>query len=736
VTTMISLKKFLDFMEPGSGREPGPSEARDLAVALRQSMVTLLEGLPLQSDSSFEGEPEARRALDGLLRRMEGPVKPFDVLEIAGTALSILEQNVKDAQELRRREAEQATGTDKQTALAPALIQALTALLEGWLRHSRAGDAEPDRIQVIENSLERLRGHLEPFNVLEIAGEALTSIEQDLRAARDRYNEVEEQLRAVERQADLGSASLRGLQFMLDRAPFSRSPGAQASHAKQVIAGLTRRLDGAVAPEEVIGIVRAAVSAIEENAAAELRRESENPPTEPQTEIDTVLAERLRTLLLNLPLVADLDAESGDGTGTVIAALAESLDGIHKGSQVVDVLDQVITEVKRDARERANLAGKPDPLSQALLDALRLLLKDWPVEALAPLVDRLRFPLRPEEVTGLATEARALLKENAVLDLSRPGPGTEDRNISGALLQGFRLLIEGLRPVGPADGHAVQAIDALLRRLEQPLQAFDVLEIANEALASVQRDRDATTVRHQQYSEELQSIISMLTATLAGFSSQRDGSIGRLQRIERQIEKASMIDDLRTLKSNLADCLTEVREAATVQQKQATETIHAFENQIQAVRSRIPKPRETDGDDSARLRTQSETPPVEYIAVFVLDRENSIAARFGDKARDAALNLVKDRLREALPPSDRVVRWKGAAFLASLKRAGTISDVRAELSIAATIPASLLVELGSRSIRLPVSLSWTVFPQAHNGSLDQSFEKVDQFIAKARPGSA
>ena len=733
MTAMISLKKFLDLME-GQGREFGPSQARVLAVALRQAMATLLDGLPLQADSKADGEPRARQALDSLLQRLQGPVKPFDVLDIAGSAISILEQNASDALELRRREAQQVTGTDKQAALVPALIQALSTLLEGWLRHYRAGETEPNLIRAIEKSLERLRGPLEPFNVIEIAGEALTSIEADLRATRDRCSDIEDHLRAAERQADLGSASLRALQFMLDRAPYGRNPGSQTSHSKQIIADLARRLDASPAPEEVIGIVRAAVSAIEEEAAAEILSENASTPPEPPEAMDTVLAERLRTLLLNLPFTNEPDAEPGAGMGTVIAALADSLDGIHNQSQVVDVLDQVIAELERDAHDRAALAGKPDPLSQALLDGMRLLLKDWPGDAMARVVARLKLPLRPEDVTGLADEALALLRESV-------SAAVGDDHVAGnseAWLHGFRLLIEGLRPGGPPDiatGHASQAIDALLRRLEQPIEAFDVLEIANEALACVHRAGESARTRHQQYSDELQCIISMLTATVAGFSSQRDVSIERLQRIERQIEQASLIEDLRTLKSNLADCLTEVREAASIQRKQSAETIRAFENQIQSVRSRIPTPREADIDDSATLRAQSRTQPVEYIAVFVLDRENSIAARFGEKARDAALNLVKDRLREALLPADRVVRWKGAAFLASLKRSGTISDVRAELSIAATIPASLLVELGSRSIRLPVSLSWTVFPQAHNGSLDQSFEKVDQFIAKARPGS-
>ena len=55
-------------------------------------------------------------------------------------------------------------------------------------------------------------------------------------------------------------------------------------------------------------------------------------------------------------------------------------------------------------------------------------------------------------------------------------------------------------------------------------------------------------------------------------------------------------------------------------------------------------------------------------------------------------------------------------------------DVRAELSSVASIQVPPFVEIGHRSIRLPISLSWAVFPQARYTSLERLFEKVDEFI--------
>jgi GGDEF domain-containing protein len=126
----------------------------------------------------------------------------------------------------------------------------------------------------------------------------------------------------------------------------------------------------------------------------------------------------------------------------------------------------------------------------------------------------------------------------------------------------------------------------------------------------------------------------------------------------------------------------------------------------------------------------------DYAVVFVLDREFAIANRFGENVRHSALRAVQQHLKNGLMPSDRLVRWKGAAFLASLKRVGSVPDVRAELASLGSISAPQVISVDNRSIRLPISLSWAVFPQAQFASLDLLFERVDEFIARAQVSRA
>jgi GGDEF domain-containing protein len=186
------------------------------------------------------------------------------------------------------------------------------------------------------------------------------------------------------------------------------------------------------------------------------------------------------------------------------------------------------------------------------------------------------------------------------------------------------------------------------------------------------------------------------------------------------------------LKANLSECLEAVREAAATQQKQSAETIQHFERQIQTARAKLAAPPRADPLKLAPAEAKRAEEITEFVVVFLLDRENSIAARFGEEVRHNVLRFVSQHLKEALLPADRIIRWKGAAFLGSLKRTGSIHEIRAELSAVASIQISPTVDVGERSIRLPVSLSWAVFTQNSFPSLDALFEKVDEFIAKTQ----
>ena len=451
-----------------------------------------------------------------------------------------------------------------------------------------------------------------------------------------------------------------------------------------------------------------------------------------------------------LPLPAGVDAQSAEDGNIAIAEVLGRLRGPLSPEDIASMVDRAVSALKHEAVTRIELGAKPDALAQALLQALQTLIGGLPLRAesgdsehpskkvIDGLLRRLEQPLVPFDLVEITSDALAVFEQDTPTAAPDWDDGTQAANsvdLSGALLEALRMIIGGLplaRDPAEESGPQSSGVAAeLLRRMAQPLDPFDILEVANQALSALEQNSEVTAERHRQQNEELQAMISMLAETVGGLSVQKSASVSRLQQIERRIEQASLVEDLRSLKASLADCLDAVREACANQQKQSAETIQLVERHLFKAKSRLPVRRKPDSD-GIWLEAKPEAKPAEYIVVFLLDRETSIATRFGDDVRQSILRFLNQRLKDALLPSDRIVRWKGAAFLASLKRTGSAADIRAELSSVVNIQVPSFVEIGTRSIRLPVSLSWAIFPQSGFSSLDRLFEKVDEFIARTQ----
>ena len=116
-----------------------------------------------------------------MLGRLEQPLEPFDVVEIASDAVALFQQSAPSALP--------APGEDPRrdshaTDIAQALLEALRLILGGC---PIGTGSEPRAKSVLAQLLRRLEGPLVPFDVLEIANEALNVLEQDGKATLERY---------------------------------------------------------------------------------------------------------------------------------------------------------------------------------------------------------------------------------------------------------------------------------------------------------------------------------------------------------------------------------------------------------------------------------------------------------------------------------------------------------------------------------------------------------------------
>ena len=100
------------------------------------------------------------------------------------------------------------------------------------------------------------------------------------------------------------------------------------------------------------------------------------------------------------------------------------------------------------------------------------------------------------------------------------------------------------------------------------------------------------------------------------------------------------------------------------------------------------------------------------------------------------LNFISQNLKGVLGPSDRLLRWKGTAFVMFLSSTAPIHEVRALLSEAAASTGQHYIEVGRKSALLSIGVDWTVFPQDQCSSLDAVFTEVDSFLTNAKPSES
>ncbi len=328
----------------------------------------------------------------------------------------------------------------------------------------------------------------------------------------------------------------------------------------------------------------------------------------------------------------------------------------------------------------------------------------------------------------------------------RSGGASPKHDVLEAALQMCRLLLDGLA-THTVHGRGAdfqsfgRTLKELAQRMNDPPSALDLLEISSDAVEALEAYSQRTTEYLREENEQLQSMVSMLTDTVADLSGQTDASVGRLQAIERQIEHASGLDDIRLLGAALGSCLAAVREAAAQQRSGSAGTVQRLQDQINFTNEQIaghhPNPRPGEGEIDLIPELSDALPSAtatRYVAVFKLQRAEHIATRFGESARQQMLSLISQSLKGVLGPEDRLLRWKGTSFVMFLNSMGAIQQVRARLSEAVANTGQYFIEVGKKSALLSVGVDWIVFPEAQCGSLDAVFAEVDSFLANTRPG--
>jgi GGDEF domain-containing protein len=315
----------------------------------------------------------------------------------------------------------------------------------------------------------------------------------------------------------------------------------------------------------------------------------------------------------------------------------------------------------------------------------------------------------------------------------------EYRRIIGLFLQGIALhAVEGDQSdYGPFRAD----IDELAKQITPDTPMSQLLVVVGGALRAMEEyNRRTSKVIHRQ-NHELQNMVSMLTQTVITIGSSGEASVNKLQDVEKSIEHACKLDDMQLLKLRLGDCLEAVSGRGAAPENRRPK--HARKPEKGA--GEFPRTRRVaaapDLDAATGLPSMQEamkaiqaavaSPRNKFLTMALVSRVPAVNARFGDSVGDRVLTTFVEHFRRNLAVNDRLFRWHGPAVIAVLEREERLEKVRTEIRRFIEVKLEKTIEVGNRTILLPISASWSIFPVAP--PLEDLLKKMEAFMAAQIP---
>jgi GGDEF domain-containing protein len=112
---------------------------------------------------------------------------------------------------------------------------------------------------------------------------------------------------------------------------------------------------------------------------------------------------------------------------------------------------------------------------------------------------------------------------------------------------------------------------------------------------------------------------------------------------------------------------------------------------------------------------------------MVVDRLQAVNAALGSEAGDQLLRYFSGYVQRGLPSGDQLFRWTGASLLALVLRPTKIETLREEIRYLVEQKLEYTVRTATRSVRLPVTARWTLFPTMASPRL--LIQRIDSFAS-------
>jgi GGDEF domain-containing protein len=215
--------------------------------------------------------------------------------------------------------------------------------------------------------------------------------------------------------------------------------------------------------------------------------------------------------------------------------------------------------------------------------------------------------------------------------------------------------------------------------------------------------------------------------------------------VERELEQASQIDDIRLLRARIISCLDTVREETVRLQSESAARSQEVRQQIdRAVKIADPPLRfgVMDGVTGLPGRQTAERGISDAIklgldhavSVFVVGRLSQINAKYGRAVGDEVMLRVANHFAQHLSSATFLYRWSGPALVALMQVHTNPDEIKRSWAKAAAGRQEMNLEAKQRSIFVLVETSMSFQVVNSKTAVDELFRSLDQFVAAQGDG--
>ena len=234
----------------------------------------------------------------------------------------------------------------------------------------------------------------------------------------------------------------------------------------------------------------------------------------------------------------------------------------------------------------------------------------------------------------------------------------------------------------------------------------------------------------QAHLAELQAMLAMTTGTIRYLSESSKTGIDQLTLVERNLQHASSLGDVRQLRGKLNDCLSLVRAESNRLRLESRAQIQILQEGIDGAIQRARSAGFTVHRDEVEQMIASriaEGKPF-AIAVFVIDGLSQIASRYGPGIADDVYRTVTDHIKTQLNPT-ALHGWSGPAIAAFLESHPNLQALEARIPKIAATRLEKTIENDGRTVLLPITRSAILQKVTDADTLENVVANLDDFTA-------